>query len=71
MSKPYDYEELWDSFNSYERRAILMNIWHGRQRYNEQQIYTVWTNLPAEVRADLRDVDWEFSLGHRFSTPRP
>jgi hypothetical protein len=67
MNKPYNCEELWDSFSASERRTILESIWNGRQRYNENQQYARWGTLPPPVQDDLRDVDWEFALGRRFS----
>jgi hypothetical protein len=70
MSKPYNYEELWDSFSASERRSILESIWNGRQRFNEEQVYARWGVLPPPVQDDLRDVDWEFALGRRFA-PQP
>lgn len=67
IMKNLDYEELWDSFTSGERRAVLESIWHGRQRYNHEQTYASWKELPVPIREDLADVDWEFALGRRFS----
>jgi hypothetical protein len=67
MNKPYNCEELWDSFSWNERRAVLESIWNGKQRYNQEQTRVRWGMLPPPVQDDLRDVDWEFALGRRFA----
>lgn len=69
MSKPYDYEELWDSFTNTEREAVLGSIWPGI-RVTDAMHRSRWSVLPIEVKKGLADIDWEFALGRRFHAHR-
>lgn len=69
MNKPYDYEELWDSFTVTERKSILTSTWTGCHADTSGLLRISWNSIPKRMHEELLSVDWEFALGRRLRHP--
>jgi hypothetical protein len=64
--KPLDYEELWDSFRTAERIALLNMLLASDIQGDQPPYSSPWAKLEKVTKAALLRLDWEFCLGKKF-----